>query len=140
MSTGAATIREIYDSYKLLKRNKVVLMHCVSSYPCETQNVNLSRIFELKKISTYVGLSDHTKDILSSALSLSMGVTLIEKHFTIDNNLPGRDNKFAILPNDMMKLSKTIRIFEQMFEQKKKGFIKPEIEVRKIYNGRWEKK
>ena len=115
-------------------------MHCVSSYPCENQNVNLSRIFELKKISSLVGLSDHTKDIISSILSLSMGVTLIEKHFTIDNSLPGRDNKFAILPNDMMRLSKTVRIFEQMFEQKKKGFIKSEIEVRKIYTGRWKKK
>ena len=115
-------------------------MHCVSSYPCETQNVNLSRIFELKKISSLVGLSDHTKDILSSILSLSMGVTLIEKHFTIDNRLPGRDNKFSILPNDMMKLARTIRIFEQMFKLKKKGFIKPEIEVRKIYTGRWIKK
>lgn len=140
LSTGAATIKEIYNSCKLLKNNKVVLMHCVSSYPCENQNVNLSRIFELKKISSLVGLSDHTKDIISSILSLSMGVTLIEKHFTIDNSLPGRDNKFAILPNDMMKLSETVRIFEQMFEQKKKGFIKSEIEVRKIYTGRWKEK
>jgi hypothetical protein len=82
----------------------------------------------------------NTKDILSSILSLSMGVTLIEKHFTIDNRLPGRDNKFSILPNDMMKLARTIRIFEQMFKLKKKGFIKPEIEVRKIYTGRWIKK
>ena len=115
-------------------------MHCVSSYPCEIQNVNLSRISELKKISLSVGLSDHTKNILSTILSFSMGVTLIEKHFTIDNTLPGRDNKFAILPNKMKKLSETVKIFEQMYEPKKKEFIKAEIEVRKVYTGRWTKK
>lgn len=140
LSTGAATIKEIKKSYNFIKTNKVNLMHCVSSYPCEIQNVNLSRISELKKISLSVGLSDHTKNILSSILSFSMGVTLIEKHFTIDNTLPGRDNKFAILPNEMKKLSETVKIFEQMYEPKKKEFIKAEIEVRKVYTGRWTKK
>ena len=140
LSTGAATLMEIKKSYNLLKNNKVNLMHCVSAYPCEAKFINLSRILELKKISKLVGLSDHTNNILSSVFSLPMGVTLIEKHFTIDKNLPGRDNKFALLPNDMLELSNTISLFEKMYKSKNKGFIKPEIEVRRIYTSRWNKK
>ena len=112
-------------------------MHCVSSYPCDSKFVNLGRINSLKEISKNIGLSDHSKDILSSVLSLPLGVTLIEKHFTIDNNLPGRDNKFAILPKEMKKLSENIKEFNLMFKSQRKGFIKQELEVRKIYSGRW---
>ena len=137
LSTGAATINEIKKSFILLKNNHVNLMHCVSSYPCDSKFVNLGRINSLKKISKNIGLSDHSKDILSSVLSLPLGVTLIEKHFTIDNNLPGRDNKFAILPKEMKKLSENIKEFNLMFKSQRKGFIKQELEVRKIYSGRW---
>ena len=66
-----------------------------------------------------------------------MGVTLIEKHFTTNNNLPGRDNKFAILPKDMKKLSQNIKNFYDMYNSKKLGFLKQEKEIRKVYTGRW---
>ena len=114
-------------------------MHCVSAYPCDAKLVNLSRILKLKSICKEVGLSDHSNGILSAIMSFSMGITLIEKHFTIDNKLPGRDNKFAILPKDLSKLVDSAKQFSQMFENKKLGFIKQEAEVRKIYTGRWSK-
>ncbi len=66
-----------------------------------------------------------------------MGLSLIEKHFTIDNKLPGRDNKFAILPKDLSQLVDSANQFRLMFENKNKSFIKQEAEVRKIYAGRW---
>ena len=97
LSTGAAKISEIKKSFKVFSKKKNLnLMHCVSSYPCSDEITNLSRINKLKKISKNIGLSDHTPDILSSILSLDYNVNIIEKHFTINNNLPGRDNKFAI--------------------------------------------
>ena len=89
-------------------------MHCISSYPCDDQNVNLKRIEQLKKISPLIGLSDHTPDILSSLFSLPYGVDLIEKHFTINNKLPGRDNKFAILPRDLKDLRDKVDRFTFM--------------------------
>ena len=137
LSTGAASIAEIKKSFKLLKNNKVNLMHCVSAYPCDPNLVNLNRINLLKNITTDVGLSDHSEGILSATLSLSMGVTLVEKHFTTNNNLPGRDNKFAILPKAMKELSQNIKKFYSMSDSKKLGFIKQEKEVRKVYSGRW---
>tara|TARA_B100001057_G_C22799282_1_gene930876 strand:- start:538 stop:1344 length:807 start_codon:yes stop_codon:yes gene_type:complete len=138
LSTGAAKIAEIRRSYNFLKKRKTHIMHCISSYPCDDQNVNLKRIEQLKKISPLIGLSDHTPDILSSLFSLPYGVDLIEKHFTINNKLPGRDNKFAILPRDLKNLRDKVDRFTFM-EKKANKLIKAEIEVRKIYSGRWNK-
>ena len=64
---------------------------------------------------------------------------MIEKHFTVDNKLPGRDNKFAILPKDLTHLVDSANEFNLMFENKNKNFIKQETEIRKIYTGRWSK-
>ena len=77
--------------------------------------------------------------ILSSVYSLPYGVDLIEKHFTVDNKLPGRDNKFAILPEAMRELRIKADRFISMQKTNKK-LIKAEIEVRKVYSGRWNKK
>lgn len=138
LSTGAAKVNEIRKSFKLFKKNNIHLLHCISAYPCKDRNVNLKRILDLKKISPSVGLSDHTPDILSSLYSLPYGVKLIEKHFTIDNKLPGRDNKFAILPSAMKDLRIKVDRFVSM-EKSTKKLIKEEIEVRNIYSGRWNK-
>ena len=139
LSTGAAKISEIKKSLNFLKNNNVTVMHCVSSYPCTDENADLSRILKLKKISKSIGLSDHTNDILSSTLSLNLGITLIEKHFTIDNSLPGRDNKFAILPNKFLELKNNIIRFNKMFKKRQEVFISQEKEIRNIYTGRWSK-
>jgi|TARA_B100001964_G_C14208148_1_gene589158 sialic acid synthase SpsE len=137
LSTGAASIKEINKSFNLIKKRQVFLMHCVSSYPCEDKNVNLKRINELKKISKNLGISDHTYDIFSAIMSLSFGVTLIEKHFTIDNGLPGRDNKFAILPKQLLELRNYINRYTLITSKAKSGLISHEKEVRKLYTGRW---
>ena len=137
LSTGAASIAEVKKSFKLLIKNNVNLMHCVSAYPCDLDLVNLNRINILRGITKNVGLSDHSDGILSATLSLPMGVTIIEKHFTTNNNLPGRDNKFAILPKEMNELSHNIKNFYNMYMSKKKGFLKQEKEIRKVYTGRW---
>lgn len=140
LSTGAAKISEIKQSLNYLSKNNVTVMHCVSAYPCNDEIVNLDRINSLKKISKNLGLSDHTHDILSCLFSLSQGITLIEKHFTIDNNLPGRDNKFAVLPHKFLELKKNIDRYKLMTKKNTKTFIIQEKEIRKVYTGRWSKK
>jgi sialic acid synthase SpsE len=64
------------------------------------------------------------------------GVNLIEKHFTIDNNLPGRDNKFAILPEELKQLKNYVDRFTAMNHAYKK-LLKSDTEIRKVYTGRW---
>ena len=62
-------------------------MHCVSSYPCPLEMINLPKLLSLQDFVETLGLSDHTSETVTPALSLSYGVKVIEKHFTSDNDL-----------------------------------------------------
>ncbi len=105
-SAGACTEVEFKKIAPLINKcnNKVVLMHCVSCYPCLPENANLKRILKMADLCPNVelGLSDHTGSTVLPAVSASYGVTVIEKHFTTNRELPGRDNKFALLPESFL--------------------------------------
>ena len=73
-------------------------------------------------------------------MSLKYEPNYIEKHFTIDRSLPGRDNKFAILPDELKLLKNYINTSLEVDKFKGKNYLKCEIEARKIYSGRWSKK
>jgi len=137
ISTGTSTYDEMRLNTKFLDNNRFTLLHCVSSYPCELDIVNLPRIQDLKTLSRSVGFSDHTQGIESAVLSLSYGVKYIEKHFTIDNDLPGRDNKFAVLPDKMKKLSEYIKIANKVMDNKGPDFQECELDSRNNYTGRF---
>tara|TARA_B100000287_G_scaffold320339_1_gene304248 strand:- start:238 stop:1038 length:801 start_codon:yes stop_codon:yes gene_type:complete len=137
ISTGTSTWKEIQNSVKDMDYDRYSLLHCVSSYPCNYDIVNLPRINDLKVLSKSVGFSDHTHGIESSIISLGYGVDYIEKHFTIDNDLPGRDNKFAVLPEDMKKLSECIKISDKIMESKGYDFQECELDSRNNYTGRF---
>lgn len=107
-SAGACTRYEFEKVAKLINNcnNNVILMHCVSCYPCPSENANLQRINMISKYCPNVtlGLSDHTGSIILPAVSAAYGVKVVEKHFTTNRDLPGRDNKFALLPEDFTKM------------------------------------
>ena len=137
ISTGTSTWNEVRNSVKDMDYNRYSLLHCVSSYPCNFDIVNLPRIHDLKSISNSVGFSDHTEGIEASVLSLGYGVEYIEKHFTIDNDLPGRDNKFAVLPNKMKRLSEYIKIANKVMDSKGPDYQECETDSRENYTGRF---
>ena len=87
-----------------IKPEITTIMHCVSAYPCPVENVNLPRIALLKNSFPNVGYSGHFNGINDAIAALTLGATYIEKHFTTDKSLPGRDNKFALSPNEMKTL------------------------------------
>lgn len=101
LSTGAAKWSEILNLKKLPNLNRLILLHCVSSYPCNSNNINMPRMKDLKEITEIVGYSGHYQGIDDALLAICNGAEFIEKHFTIDKNLPGKDNKISILPNDL---------------------------------------
>ena len=116
MSTGTSTFSEIKESVKLFTKARLYLMHCVSSYPCNPSIANIKRMVRMQNInpiineSIYgVGYSDHIQGVESAKVAIGFGAQVIEKHFTTDNNLPGRDNKFAILPHELKNLSDYIK-------------------------------
>jgi len=99
VSTGMSKKEEIEETVKMIKRinTPLALMHCVSSYPCNYGIMNLDFINELsEKYKIPVGLSDHTPSIYNALGAVSLGASLIEKHFTFNKNLSGPDHKSSI--------------------------------------------
>ena len=137
ISTGTSNFDEVKLSVHNLNYHRYSLLHCVSSYPCDFDIVNLPRINDLSRLSKSIGFSDHTQGIESSVISLGYGVDYIEKHFTIDNDLPGRDNKFAILPNEMKRLSEYIKIANKVMTNKGQDYQNCETDSRENYTGRF---
>jgi sialic acid synthase SpsE len=78
--------------------------------------------------------------INDALFALSKGASLIEKHFTINKNLPGRDNKFAILPNELAILSNYNKNLKKFGKKKGLGLLTCEKDIFKNYRGRWSKK
>jgi N,N'-diacetyllegionaminate synthase len=105
LSTGSLNEEEIV---RWAHYDNVTLMHCVSSYPCKLENINLPKMAFLKTLTPRVGYSGHALGPYDAIAAICMGATIVEKHFTIDNNLPAKDNKMSILPRDM-KLIKDFR-------------------------------
>jgi len=149
ISTGASTFKEIDFAVDFLKNNgckKIALLQCTSKYPCQPNALNLSVIPVLKdRYNVPIGLSDHSLDpILAPTLSVKLGGTIIEKHFTIDRNLPGPDHSFALMPNELKSMITAIRKKELTLNKKcqytmeeklalgsgKKEILSEEIELR----------
>ena len=109
ISTGMANLNEITEAIKVCKANgnsKIIVLHCVSSYPALINQSNISTISDLyNKLKLNIGLSDHTLSNSVSCTSVALGACLIEKHFTINKRTKSPDNKFSLMPNEFKKLS-----------------------------------
>ena len=138
ISTGTSTYEEIRNTLQDVPLDRFTLLHCVSSYPCGFDIVNLPRIEILKGLSYSVGFSDHSQGIEASVLSLGYDVEFIEKHFTTDNDLPGRDNKFAVLPDDIKELKRYIDIHKYVDASRGPDYHKLELDSRENYVGRFD--
>jgi len=86
--------------------NEVSLLHCNNAYPTPMNEIDLTKITELKNnfSSHKIGLSDHTTSTLTPALAVALGAEVIEKHFTLSRNLSGPDHSFAIEPNQLEQM------------------------------------
>ena len=83
-------------------RHNVTLLHCVSLYPPKDEYVNLNFMDTLKNaFGLPVGFSDHTLGTAIPLAAIAKGAAVIEKHFTLDKNLPGWDHKVSATPNEM---------------------------------------
>lgn len=137
ISTGASTIKEIDFAVNLCKKMKnenIILLQCTSKYPAPLSSINLSVIKTLrKKYNIPVGLSDHSiEPTIAPVLSLGFGSSVIEKHFTLNKNLPGPDHSFALEPDELQKMVKSIRNAESAIGKEKKGVLEIEKELQKF--------
>ncbi len=107
VSTGMSKPDEIHETVKIIKKHKtpLALTHCVSAYPCPYEIMNLDFMVELSnKYNIPVGLSDHTPTIYNALGAVSLGASIIEKHFTFDKSMPGPDHKSSIDPVELKML------------------------------------
>ena len=125
---------EIYNSVEGLFW---VGMHCVSSYPCGPDHANLPRLKYLGDLCLNLGYSDHTSDVVTPAISIAYGSCVVEKHFTIDKGLPGRDNKFALDPAEFSQMVENIRNAEKSCFYHGPEPRDIETDTIKHYRGRW---
>ena len=139
LSTGAASWAEIQVIPDLIKKSQIVLMHCVSAYPCDAKNINLPRIDDLRILSKKVGYSGHMPDVHDALAAMEYGVEFIEKHFTIDKSLPGRDNEFAILPSELALICEYRDRYSLMKINHGKEAQDIESDIIENYRGRWSK-
>ena len=81
VSTGMSSYSEIKEILKILRRNQVVLLHCISSYPTKEEDLNMRSLLMLKKFKKTIGFSDHTKGNIGAIMSIPYGAKVFEKHF-----------------------------------------------------------
>ena len=136
ISTGMSTLNEIDDCiriYKKYKNKKFILLHCVSSYPCTLKSINLKSLRLIKnRYKCLVGYSDHSIGNTSSLVSVVLGACIIEKHFTINKNLPGPDHKTSVLPKEFLSLVNEISMTKIILGNEVKQCQKEEIEMKKV--------
>lgn len=113
MSTGLANLGEIERAVTSARENgcdELVLLHCISSYPAPTDQANLRTIPHLADaFGIQVGLSDHTHGTATSVAAVTLGATVIEKHFTLSRADGGPDSAFSLEPEEFQRLTKDCR-------------------------------
>ncbi len=137
MSTGTSKLSEIKQSISLFKNSDLYILHCVSMYPCNYKNANIPKMKRLMQLHNKVGYSDHIQGSESAKIAISEGAIVIEKHFTLDNDLPGRDNKFANLPIQFKDISDYIKKYNEMLIDHGEDYQEGEEDSRNNYTGRF---
>ena len=116
MSTGMCEPDEILAAINVLEKNgsgEITLLHCNTEYPTPLKDVNLYAMRTMKKMfGKKVGYSDHTKGIEVPVAAVALGACVIEKHFTLDKNVPGPDHKASLEPDELGRMVKNIRNIE----------------------------
>jgi len=108
LSCGMSNLSEIEDALNAVSKSnndRVILLHCNSSYPAPVEEMNLSVINTLRSaFKLPVGLSDHTFGLLASTISMAIGANVIERHFTLDRYMEGPDHILSSEPEEMKDL------------------------------------
>lgn len=103
-------------------RSRVTLLHCTTQYPAPPEDVHLRAMDTLRQaFGLPVGYSDHTTGIEVAIAAVARGATVIEKHFTLDRNLPGPDHAASLQPDELRQLVAAVRIVEAALGQPHKG-------------------
>lgn len=138
LSTGMATLGEIEAAIDILEqagtpRANITVLHCTTEYPTPMNEVNLRAMQSIHAaFSVAVGYSDHTPGIAVAIAAVAMGAAVIEKHFTLDRNLPGPDHKASIEPNELKSMVAAIREIEVALGDGIKRLTPVKLEINRL--------
>ena len=116
LSTGMSTLEDVTEAITVLQEKgtgEIALLHCVSCYPSRAEDTNLRAMETLRSaFNLPVGLSDHSVGIHIPIAAVALGACIIEKHFTLDKNLPGPDHSASLEPDELKEMVEAIRDVE----------------------------
>ena len=150
LSTGMATLAEIESAVKAIEseeNQQIILLHCIAIYPPAYENINLNNIPMLRQTFGYpVGFSDHSVGTSIPLASVALGSCMVEKHFTLDKDLPGWDHEVSANPEEMKMIvqqSRNVakalgtcrRVVGQAEEEKKIKFRRSVVAKRNLKSG-----
>jgi N,N'-diacetyllegionaminate synthase len=137
LSTGGSSMNDIEVAlnsiYSQNKNQDVYILHCVSNYPTKPEDANLNCMQDIKKkFNLPVGFSDHTKGNIVSISAIASGASIIEKHFTLDQNFDGPDHKLSSNPEEFRELVRDIKIAYLARGNKSKKPVEDENFIKEI--------
>lgn len=137
LSTGMATIEEIKKAIEILqskRKNRIIILHCNTEYPTPDEDVNISALKDLRQnFPEYeIGFSDHSVGSIGAIMAATYGITLIEKHFTLDKNFAGPDHKASATPEELKELVENVRRAEIMIGKGRKEVTRSESKNKRI--------
>lgn len=118
LSTGMATLEDIRSALNVFldagtAKDNITILHCNTEYPTPMLDVNLKAMLTIgEEFGTAIGYSDHTLGIEVPIAAVALGATMIEKHYTLDRNLPGPDHIASLEPNELKAMVSAIRNIE----------------------------
>lgn len=135
VSTGMATISDVFDAVEAIRsmgNKNIVVLQCTTNYPSLIEDANLLAMQSMKyACNVEVGYSDHVQNNYACFAAVALGAKIVEKHFTLDKNLPGPDHSSSLNPEDFEQLVEGIRQVEKSLGSSIK---KPsDVEVKNIY-------
>jgi N,N'-diacetyllegionaminate synthase len=119
MSTGMSSLEEVRDALNVLlesgaEKEQITILHCNTEYPTPMEDVNLKAMLTIRdELGVAVGYSDHTLGIEIPIAAVAMGAAVIEKHFTLDRNMPGPDHAASLEPEELKAMVTAIRNIEK---------------------------
>ena len=136
LSTGMSTLEEVAEAASVIKEagcKDLTLLHCTSNYPVRVEDCNLLAMKTMADaFDVPVGYSDHTLGIYVPLAAAAMGACVIEKHFTLDKNLPGPDHSASLEPAELEEMVRGIRLVEKARGSSVKAPVESELEVRDV--------
>jgi N,N'-diacetyllegionaminate synthase len=138
LSTGMSEMHEIEDALNALEeagtpRSKITVLQCTTAYPLPMSDVNLLAMKSIaERCKVAVGYSDHTRGIEIPIAAVALGASVIEKHFTLDRNLPGPDHKASLEPEELQSMVQSIRNIELALGDGNKRIMPSELANRGI--------